>query len=501
MKPPSKDELDELAIELGLGISDDELEDYAKIVANRLTPLENVIDTPQPQSPPRDYSYTNRPPGYQPSENEDPHNAWITKCQIQGANNGPLTGLSVGLKDNISVAGIELTNGSRVIEGYIPTIDATVVTRLLDAGATIEGKNNMWSFSVGASDYGTVQNPNAPEYSIGGSSSGTAAAVASGDIDIGMGGDQGGSVRIPSSLGGLVGLKPTHGLVPYTGIFGADASIDHTGPITRTVKESALAMEVLAGRDGLDPRQPHDLEVQDYMGALDENISDLTVAVLEEGFDHDRADQEVLSTVRDAITDLEALGATVTEVSIPEHFSATGLTLTIVRYGYGQLLEQNGIAVGSYGWHDTAAAEHLSRVLTARSKDLPPTQKAGLLVSEYVRRNYGASVYGKAQNLAAIMRNKYNDVLTDVDVLVMPTIPIKPPEYSEERGIKTLLDQGTGSSIANNTLPFNSTHHPAMTVPCGEVDRAPVGMMLVAERFDEATLFTLAHAYEQYRVS
>lgn len=499
MNPPSEDEIADLAAELHLGIDEDELGEYVAIVADRLGPLETVRDAPEPRSPPREYAHTDRGPGYQPSESEDPHNAWITRCRIAGADDGPLRGLSVGLKDNISVAGVPLTNGSAVMEGYVPQVDATVVSRLLDAGATIEGKNNMWSFSVGTSDYGTVENPTAPDYSIGGSSSGTAAAVAAGEVDIGMGGDQGGSVRIPSSLAGLVGLKPTHGLVPYTGILGADASIDHTGPITRSVEEAALALEVLAGRDGLDPRQPHDLQVGGYAAALDADVAESTVAVLAEGFDHDGADDAVLGVVRDAIDALEALGVTVTEVSIPEHYLAAELTSAIVRYGYGQLLEQSGVALGSSGWHDTDAAEYLSRALAARSRDLPPTRKVGLLVSEFVRRNYGASVYGKAQNLAASVRESYSDALADVDALVMPTLPVKAPPYGEERGLATLLEEGSGSAIANNTLPFNSTHHPAMTVPCGEVDGAPVGMMLVAERFDEETLFTLASAYERSR--
>jgi amidase len=498
VRTPAAAELEDLATELDISFTDGEAEDYAQIVADTLELVESVDEMPTPQLPPRDYDYTDRTPGYQPDEEEDPYNAWITKCTVGGADSGPLSGMTVGLKDNISVAGIELTNGSDVMQGYVPAVDATVVSRLLDAGATIEGKNNMWAFSGGESDYGPSTNPEAPAYSTGGSSSGTAAAVAAGEVDIGMGGDQGGSIRIPSSFCGLVGLKATHGLIPYTGVLGIDASLDYTGPMTRTVEEAALATEILAGRDGLDPRQPHDLEVGDYTGALEKDVSDMTVGVLQEGFDHEESDPEVNEVVRDAIADLEAMGVETTTVSIPDHLDASDLTMTIARYGGGQVLAQNGVGTGFDGWYDTGLVEYLGRALSARSSDLPPSVKGGLLVSEFVRREYGGAAYGHAQNLTLELRERYNEALDDVDALVMPTVPIKPPGHGEMKGLETMLEEGAGSRIGLNTGPFNVTHHPALTVPCGEADGAPVGMMFVGERFDEATLFQLGYAYEQY---
>jgi len=498
MRAPSTAELDELADDLGIAFADGELEDYAQIVADTLELVEGVGEMPTPQLPPRDYDYTDRGPGYQPDEEEDPYNAWITKCTVEGSATGPLTGKRVALKDNISLAGIELTNGSDVMQGYVPAVDATVVGRLLDAGATIEGKNNMWAFSSGRSDYEPAKNPNAPEYTIGGSSSGTAAAVAAGEADIGMGGDQGGSIRMPAALGGIVGLKPTHGLVPYTGIFGADASLDYTGPMTRTVEDAAMAMDAVAGRDGLDPRQPHDLHVQEYTAALGTDVSDMTVAVLQEGFDHDESSEAINEVVQEAISDLEAMGAEVTEVSVPEHFAAGDLNSVIARYGYGQLLRLNSQGVGFDGWYDTGAMEYLGRAFDARSSDLPASIKQGLLASEYVRREYEGAVYGKAQNLSLTVREKYNEALEDADALVMPTVAVEHPEYGEARGIETMLSEGASTNLSLNTGPFNSSHHPALTVPCGETDGKPVGMMLVGERFDDATLLKLGYAYEQY---
>ncbi len=498
MRSPSSTELEILADELSIKFADGETEDYVQIVGDTLDLLAEVEELPTPQLPPRNYKQTNRSPGYQPDQTEDPYNAWITKCTVQGVDDGPLSGMTVSLKDNISLAGIELTNGSEVMQGYIPAVDATVVSRLLDAGATIKGKNNMWGFSAGKSDYGPAKNPVAPEYSTGGSSSGTAAAVAAGEVDIGMGGDQGGSIRIPSSFCGLVGLKPTHGLIPYTGILGIDASLDYTGPMTQTVKDAAVAMDAVAGRDGLDPRQPHDLELQDYTGALDEDVSNMTVGVLKEGFEHDESDQDVNEVVRDAIADLEAMGVETTTVSVPDHLDASDINMAIVRYGYGQLLLQNGVGTGFDGWYDTGLVEYLGRALDGHSSDLPPSVMAGVLVSEYVRREYGGSVYGHAQNLTLELREQYNEALADVDALVMPTVPVKPPGHGEMKGLETMLEEGAGSNIGLNTGPFNSTHHPGLTVPCGTADGAPVGIMFIGEWFDDATLLRLGYAYEKY---
>jgi amidase len=498
MRHPSVSEVEAMSEELGIDFADGELEDYTAVVADTLDLVEGVDDLPEPQLPPRDYEHTDRSSGYEPSEEEDPHNAWITKCHIDGADSGPLSGMTVGLKDNVSVAGIELTNGSDVMQGYVPAIDATIVTRLLDAGAAITGKTNLSSFSFGASDYGPAKNPNAPEYSIGGSSSGSAAAVAAGEVDIGIGGDQGGSIRIPASFGGLVGLKPTHGLVPYTGIFGADASLDHTGPITRTVKETALAMDAMAGRDSLDPRQPSDLEPQDYTGALDEDISDMTIAVLREGFEHDISDPEVNDVVHEAIADLEALGAEVTEVSVPGHLDASAISYTLLVYGAGQTLKQNGALSGFDGWYDTGAVEYLGRALDAQSSDLPARAKKALLVTQYIQDNYQGSIYGKAQNITLALREQYDEALADADALVMPTTPIRPPEFGAMQGLEVIKEGGAGFDSSLNTALFNLTHHPGLTVPCGDTDGAPVGLMFIGERFDDATLLQLGYAYEQY---
>jgi len=268
--------------------------------------------------------------------------------------------------------------------------------------------------------------------------------------------------------------------------------------MARTVEDAALTLDAVAGRDGLDPRQPHDLEVQDYSGALGTDISDMTVAVLQEGFEHEAGDEEINEVVRDAVADLDAAGAEVTEVSIPEHMEAGALNTTIGRYGSAQVLLQNAGPSGFDGWYNTGAMEYLGRAVEARANDLPSPVKAGLLVGEYLREEYGGAVYGKAQNRKLEVRETYSEVLEDIDALVMPTVAVKNPAYGEARGMENMLDGGIGTDLSLNTSPFNSTHHPALTVPCGEAGDTPVGMMLVGERFDDATLLKLGYAYEQY---
>lgn len=307
---PSQERLVELAAAAGLSLNDQEVEDYQQLVNSTLEAAERVAEADNPRFGVHDIKYTDRSPGYRPDADEDPYNAWITKFTVEGAEDGPLSGMEIGLKDNIALAGYEMTCGSSVLEGYVPQIDATVATRLLDAGATLTGKLNMesfaWSGSSDTSDFGTVETPHAEGYLTGGSSSGSGAAPAAGDCDAALGGDQGGSIRVPSAWSGLVGLKPTTGLVPYTGIFPIDRGYDHTGPQAKTVEDAAAILEAIAGEDlhdglKMDPRQPRGVEADDYTGALDEDLEDISIGVLAEGFGWESSDEEVDTAVRDAI--------------------------------------------------------------------------------------------------------------------------------------------------------------------------------------------------------
>ncbi len=230
-----------------------------------------------------------RTPGYRPEGEENKYNLWYYKSEIKGAPEGKLKGKKVALKDNVCVAGVPMMNGASTLEGYVPDVDATVVTRMLDAGATVVGKVHCeyFCFSGGShtSAPGPVHNPRKYGYSAGGSSSGSAAVIVTGEADMAIGGDQGGSIRMPSAYCGIVGLKPTWGLVPYTGIMPIELTLDHTGPMTATVADNALMLEVIAGPDGLDPRQMG-CTTDAYTKALGGSVAGLKIGVVKEGFGH-----------------------------------------------------------------------------------------------------------------------------------------------------------------------------------------------------------------------
>ncbi len=242
--------------------------------------------------------------GGRPAPAEDPLNAIVRRCAVVGTGTGPLAGRRVAVKDNVSIAGVPMTCGSRLLAGHVPRVDATVVTRLLDAGAEIVAVTNMDDFAFAGSGetsaYGPTLNPHDAGRLAGGSSAGSAAALFYDDVDLAIGGDQGGSIRIPAAWCGAVGLKPTHGLVPYTGIVGLDATIDHAGPMGRSVADVALLLEVIAGKDPLDPRQG-EVRTAAYAEAVGRGVRGLRIGVLREGFGADGAEADVEAAVRAAV--------------------------------------------------------------------------------------------------------------------------------------------------------------------------------------------------------
>jgi amidase len=252
---PTPSQLLDVAGEVGLDLTDADLTSFIDLMRPSVAAY-NVVDAMPDNLPAVRYPRT---PGCRPMGDENAHNAWYVKTKVEGASSGKLRGKTVMLKDNIMLAGVPMMNGSATLEGYMPDIDATVVQRVLDAGGTIVGKAHCEAFCLSGGSHtnatGPVHNPHKMGYSAGGSSSGSAVLVARAEADMALGGDQGGSIRIPSSFCGIYGMKPTHGLVPYTGIMPIEICVDHTGPMTRSVADNALLLEVLAGPDGYDPRQ------------------------------------------------------------------------------------------------------------------------------------------------------------------------------------------------------------------------------------------------------
>src|SRR5215472_14678225 len=284
IKPPTVDDLARIAGNLRLGLSASDLASFRQLLEEPLLAYARLDQLEEP-APIINYR---RDGGRRPTPEENPLNAWYWRCEIHGASHGPLKDKTFAIKDNVAVAGIPMINGTMLLEGFVADIDATVVTRILNAGGIILGKSVCESlcFSGGShtSDSGPVRNPHDRAHSTGGSSSGSGALVASGAVDMAVGGDQGGSIRIPSSWCGIYGLKPTYGLVPYTGAFPIELTLDHLGPMTRSAADCAVMLEAIAGPDGLDPRQRPDLVGQPYSKLLTGEVRGLRLAIVREGF-------------------------------------------------------------------------------------------------------------------------------------------------------------------------------------------------------------------------
>ena len=290
IRRPTADQIRDLAALEYMALTPEEAGDMAILVDRYLAFMDRLDDLPIPELPVR---YTDRDKGYRPDPDEDPHNVFVRKCRVLGASEGPLKGLRVAVKDNICVAGVPMTNGSRLMAGYLPDVDAIVVERLLDAGATLIGKLNCDDFSFSGtsetSHFGVVPNPHNPAYSAGGSSSGAGAAVVLGEVDLALAVDNGGSGRIPASWCGAVCIKATHGLVPTFGVTYLDPTTDFVCPTARTVAEVALALEVIAGDDSRDSqwvRGP--IRTEAYRRALGQEVRGVRIGRLREAVD-DRA--------------------------------------------------------------------------------------------------------------------------------------------------------------------------------------------------------------------
>ena len=495
LRLPTDKDLQELAQTNHFRLSEEELAAFQQQMAGMFEPYERLHQMPEPRDP---LKYQSRDPGRRPPREEDPFNAIIRRISLKGAPSGKLAGKRIGLKNNIGVAGMPMTNASLVMEGYVADADATIVTRLLDAGAEIVALLNMENFAFASgntSAFGPILNPHNPEHVAGGSSGGSCAALYYDDIDITFGADQAGSIRIPAAWCGVVGLKPTHGLVPYTGIFGLDHTVDHAGPISRTAADAALTLEVVAGKDPFDPRQGQ-VPLQPYTDVLSRGVSGLRVGVLSEGFGREASESDVDEAVRNAVDQFVELGADITEVSVPEHSDAAAICWPILVEGTNALIQSNGMGYHWQGLYDPALVESLGKSLQAQSNDLPATLKLVLLVGTYMSEKYHGQMYAKAQNLRRVVRAAYDRALEQVDVLAMPTSPVKAPKQTE---LEVLGTGGQGAmDLAGNTAPFNATGHPALSIPCGKSDGLPVGLMLVGRHFDDATLLQAAHAFEQH---
>ena len=496
---PSLDDLEQVAELYGFHLTDDDLESYQGLMEPALQRYARLEELTEPTLP---VKYP-RTPGHRPQPADNPLGAWYWRSDIRGASSGPLAGKTVAIKDNVCVAGVPMMNGTSTLEGYVPDVDATIVTRILDAGGFILGKAVCESlcFSGGShtSDTGPVRNPHNTDYTTGGSSSGSAALVASGEVDLAIGGDQGGSIRIPASWCGIYGLKPTYGLVPYTGIFPIELTLDHTGPMARTVADVALLLEAIAGPDGLDPRQRGGLQPDAYTQALTGDATGLRLAVVSEGFGWEGlSEEDVDAMVFEAAHSFAGIGATVKDISIPWHRDGPAVWQPIANEGATRLMvEGNSMGTNWKGHYLTGLLDVYARGRISRADDLSDTTKLTVLFGHYMQQRYHGRYYAKAQNLARSLKGAYDEALQEHDLLVMPTLPMKAtllPDSDVSREEYT----DRAFEMLGNTCCFNVTGHPAINVPCGMSDGLPVGMMLVGRVGEDATVLRAADAYQKH---
>ncbi len=495
VRGPTLEQLEDIVDDLYMTMSGEEVEFFRGAITGLVESYEVVEQMPD-YIPEVKYPRT---PGHKPSGDENQYNAWYVKSEIKGAAEGPLTGKTIAVKDNVQVAGVPMRNGASTLEGFTPNLDATIVTRMLDAGGTIKGKAVCEYFCLsGGSHTSTpamVENPRKAGYSAGGSSSGSGALVAAGEVDMAIGGDQGGSIRMPAAYCGIYGMKPTHGLVPYTGVMPIESTIDHTGPMTGTVADNALLLEVLAGEDGLDPRQ-YSVKTHKYTEALGAGVSGLKIGVVTEGFGHANSEADVDAKVRAAADKLGSLGAQISEVSIPMHLKGQAIWTPIAIEGlHWQMMQGNGMGMNWKGLYSTALLDAHANWRT-RADELSHTLKVCMLLGEYMIQEHRGHYYAKAQNHARLLKETYSQTLAGVDLLLMPTLPIKATKLPEDpNNLEDCL--GRAFEMLANTCPFDITGHPAMAIPCGQGDGLPISMMLVGRHFDEPTIYKAAHAFEQ----
>jgi amidase len=493
---PTEADIDAAAKHFGFHLDADAQRHFTALVGATMTSYD-VVDqlydeVARPQIPERAYQF--------PSPGDNPLGAWYVTTGITSGAEGSLSGRRVAIKDNISVAGVPMMNGSRTVEGFIPGRDATVVERLLDAGVIVAGKSVCEELCCSGSSFtsasGPVRNPWDTTREAGGSSSGSAALVAAGEVELALGGDQGGSVRIPASLCGIVGLKPTYGLVPYTGAFPIERTIDHLGPLTRTVADAALMLTVLAGPDGRDPRQGPEVPAVDYRAALTGDVVGLRVGLVSEGFGQPGALAKVDELVRSAAQRFTEIGCTVGEISVPWHRHALHVFAVIFTDGSTyQMLDGNGYGLGADGLYDPELMAHFATQRAVMADQFAVTIKATALAGHYGLNRLGGVSYAKARNLLPHVRAAYDAALAQYDVLVLPTVPGTADTLpAGSPADLALLERALGKAL--NTAPLDITGHPAISVPAGLVDGLPVGMMIVGKRFDDAAVLKVADAFE-----
>ncbi|WP_051081195.1 Asp-tRNA(Asn)/Glu-tRNA(Gln) amidotransferase subunit GatA [Salsuginibacillus kocurii] len=409
---------------------------------------------------------------------------------------GLLFGLPMGIKDNILTKGLRTTCASQFLSNFDPLYDAGVMESLHSAEAITMGKLNMDEFAMGSSNensgYYTTRNPWNTDYVPGGSSGGSAASVAAGQVTFSLGSDTGGSIRQPASYCGVVGMKPTYGRVSRYGLVAFASSLDQIGPITRNVEDNALVMQQIAGHDHRDSTSV-DMDVPDYLSAIGaDSVEGLRIAVPKE-YMSDGVDENVKKKIRAALEELEKLGASWEEVSLPySQYAVAAYYIIASSEASANLARFDGVR---YGVRNEGNGDLLDMYKKSRSEGFGDEVKRRIMLGTFaLSSGYYDAYYKKAQQVRTLIKEDFDNVLQKFDVIIGPTAPTTAFKVGEQ------IDDPL-TMYANDilTIPINLAGVPSISVPCGlsEANNMPVGLQIVAKPFEERTLYRVAHAYEQ----
>lgn len=411
----------------------------------------------------------------------------------QGSESSPLLGLPIGIKDNIVTEGLLTTAASQILSNHMPVYDATVVQKLKAAQTVTVGKLNMDELGMGSSgeraNGGAIRNPWHTDYVAGGSSGGAAAAVAAGEVYFALGSDTGGDVRQPASYCGIVGLKPTYGLVSRFGLIASASSLDHIGTLTKNVEDAAFLLQAIAGHDKLDSTSST-LQVPNYSDVLNGEIKGLKIAIPTQ-YLADGVSEEVKAAIKDAVRVLEQLGAICEEVSLPHApYASAAYHIIAAAEASSNLARLDGVR---YGVRASQAEDLLEMYHKSRSEGLGAEAKQRIILGTYaLSQGQYQSVFVKAQQARTLIKQDFDNVFGTYDVILGPTTGTTAYAINSKLDdpLHTLNDDGL-------TVSANLVGLPALSLPCGFANELPIGLQLIGKPYEDATVLKVAHAFEQ----
>jgi aspartyl-tRNA(Asn)/glutamyl-tRNA(Gln) amidotransferase subunit A len=412
---------------------------------------------------------------------------------IQNKPTSKLYGLPIGIKDNIVTKGLRTTAASRILENFDPIYDATVIQKLKQTETVTIGKLNMDEFAMGSSNensgFQKTYNPWNLDRVPGGSSGGSAASVAAGEVLFSLGSDTGGSIRQPASFCGVVGMKPTYGLVSRFGLIAFASSLDQIGPITRNVEDNAFLLKAIAGHDEMDSTSAN-VNIPDYIASLTGDIKGLRIAVPKE-YLGEGVKEEVRKSVMDALVILERLGATWDEVSLPHSkYALATYYLLSSSEASANLARFDGVR---YGYRSPNAENLLEMYKMTREEGFGEEVKRRIMLGTFaLSSGYYDAYYKKAQKVRTLIKQDFDNVFEQYDVIIGPTAPT--PAFKLGENTKDPLTMYANDIL---TIPVNLAGVPAISVPCGFDNGLPLGLQIIGRHFDESTVYKVAHAFEQ----